>query len=76
MKLKFLDSPYPDIPAGTEVEVDKIRFYSRSASGISVRVINLKKKPEWWDLGYFLEIPPEMLEAALKMKVASDSIPF
>lgn len=76
MKLKFKESPTPGIEKGQVVEVDKIKFSTRSASGILVRVINPLYGQAWWDLGHFMEIPEEYLEASLQMAQRMSAIPF
>jgi len=40
-------------PKGTRVVIDKWRFTPNSKSGLSFRVINLWKKPQWFDSCWF-----------------------
>lgn len=57
MKLKIIgNSDYNrNFRMGQGVEVDKIEYDKLFDSGYKVRVINIWKKPRWFDLGWFVK---------------------
>lgn len=57
MKLKLIHNLNEKYQKGFICEIDNIMYSPRQcASGIRVRVINMYKKPTWFDLGWFVSI--------------------
>lgn len=57
MKVKIIAKFIADFsgraPKGTHVVIDRWKFTPHSQSGLSFRVVNLYKKPVWFDSGWF-----------------------
>ena len=50
---KFAKSYLPSAPEGTEVIIDAIAGYNDSETRLMMRVVNIWKKPAWFDSFWF-----------------------
>ena len=57
MKLKFNETYSHQAKKGMTVTVDKIRYKVNARNHFVVRVVGLWKKPQWFDLGWFIKTP-------------------
>jgi hypothetical protein len=58
MKLKFIKDLDYKRKKGHEVEVDKIQFDAdRFAYGFGVRVVGEWRRPRWFTIAWFMELP-------------------
>ena len=55
MKVTFMRYYSDRAKKGTIAETDKIKINKDTASGISVRVVGIWKKPQWFGSGWFKE---------------------
>ena len=60
LQMKFIQSfqgsmENIDVKRGTIANIDSIVFDSEYASGVKVRVVNVWKKPQYLDLGWFVK---------------------